>query len=71
MDKYVCDCGYTTQEYVEKCPECGAAIMKLDEFEDSDDDQVIEKYTADELPEAETAEDADTGIERIQLKKAA
>lgn len=70
-DKYVCDdCGYTTQEYVEKCPECGATIMRLDEFEDLDADPAVEKYSAEELPEAETAGDEDAGIEKIQLKKA-
>lgn len=70
-DKYVCDCGFTTENYIEKCPECGATIIKLDEFEDLDDERGVEKYAAEELPEAEANEDEDAGIERIRLKKAA
>ena len=67
-DKYVCDCGFTSETYAEKCPLCGEKIMKLDEFEDVDEDRGIEKY-ADESPEIpEDLEDG--GVEKISLKRA-
>ena len=68
-DKYVCDCGFTSETYVEKCPVCGEKIMKLDEFDDPEEGLGVEKY--DELPDAEENEGEDAGIEKIPLRKAA
>lgn len=43
-DKFICDCGYSSETYAENCPMCGALMMTIDsDFEDVDDMQG-EKY---------------------------
>ena len=49
-DKYVCDCGFSSYDFIEYCPECGELIMAIDsEVDDSDTMHGPEKY--EEEPE--------------------
>ncbi len=64
-DKYICDCGYSSESYAESCPMCGAMMMTID----SDDDleagpSVAEKYDDDE-------EEADSEMPSAPQRKAA
>ncbi|MEI6144409.1 MAG: hypothetical protein WCP91_02330 [Candidatus Berkelbacteria bacterium] len=44
-DKYVCDCGFSSYNFVEYCPECGELIMAIDsEVDDPDVMHGPEKY---------------------------
>lgn len=47
-DKYICDCGFSSPDFIENCPECGSLIMAIDA--DADDAEGLhgpEKYSDD------------------------
>lgn len=53
-DKFICDCGFSSETFAENCPMCGALMMTIDgEFEDPDDaanDKYDEEDSEDEAP---------------------
>lgn len=53
-DRYICDCGFSSPDFTETCPECGSLIMAIDgETDDIESLHGPEKYS-------EEAEDGDT-----------
>ena len=72
-DKYVCDCGFSSNEFIEVCPECGFPITVID-IEDEVEAVASEKYSASDLggPEgSEATDDEDATPIKIPHRKAA
>jgi len=43
-DRFICDCGYSSEAFAESCPMCGAMMMTIDGDDDVDDPKLAEKY---------------------------
>ena len=59
-DKDVCDCGYSSEEYSDKCPECGQVMMSIGDDEEFDAVGQAERYEDGEsempaVPQSKTA----------------
>ncbi|MCX6811023.1 MAG: hypothetical protein NTY30_04840 [Candidatus Berkelbacteria bacterium] len=52
-DKYICDCGYSSEAFAENCPMCGAMMMTIDGEDDVEDPKSAEKYDDDDVDEAD------------------
>lgn len=61
-DRFICDCGYSSESFSENCPMCGAMMMTID----GDPDEL-------EIPKAERYDDAeeDEEVSAMPQRKAA